>query len=84
MASKFNIKKINILSMWSYNLPNNTDCTICRTNLNCNSIYSQEKGIDSFVVTGICGHSFHYDCIDPWIKTNKFCPICSTTWNYKK
>ena len=42
------------------------------------------NGIDSFVVTGLCGHSFHYDCIDPWIKTNKFCPICSSIWNYKK
>jgi hypothetical protein len=81
--NKFKINKINILSSWCYNLPNNVDCTICRSNLNCNSIYAQEKGTDSYVVTGVCGHSFHYDCIDPWVKNNKFCPICSVNWNYK-
>jgi hypothetical protein len=83
-ASKFKIVKVNILSSWCYNLPNNIDCTICRCNLNCDSIYAQEKGVESYVVTGLCGHSFHYDCIEPWIKTSNYCPICSIKWSYKK
>jgi hypothetical protein len=88
--SKFKINKLTLLNTWCYNLKNNTDCTICRTNLNCNSIYAEEKGIDSYVVSGMCGHSFHKECIENWLKpSNSFsnsrhCPICSTTWVYKK
>lgn len=87
--SKFKINKISLLSSWCYNLPNNTDCTICRTNLNCNSIYAEEKGVESYVVTGMCGHSFHSECIENWLKplnnfSNNHCPICSVKWIYKK
>jgi len=79
--TKFKINNIRLLNFWTYNLKNNHDCTICRCNLNTNSIYAQDK--DSFVVSGICGHSFHYECIDPWIKISPSCPICSSQWNYK-
>ncbi len=65
-----------------YNLSLNTDCTICRCNLNSESIYAQEKCIDSYVVTGGCGHSFHYECINPWVSTQPNCPICSSKWVY--
>jgi hypothetical protein len=82
MESKFKINNIRLLNTWCYDL-NNTDCTICRTNLNTNSIYSQEKNKDSVVVSGMCGHSFHYECISPWIKINNSCPICSANWIYQ-
>jgi hypothetical protein len=82
MESKFKINNIKLLGTWCYNL-NNTDCTICRTNLNNNSIYSQEKKQDSKVVSGMCGHSFHYECINPWIKINNHCPICSSQWIFQ-
>ena len=86
--SKFKINKITLLSTWCYNLQNNTDCTICRNNLNYNSIYAEDKGIDSCVVSGMCGHSFHNECIVSWLKPNNnflnnHCPICSTKWVYK-
>lgn len=84
MESKFKIKNVKLLSTWCYNLKSNTDCTICRISLNSNSIYAQEKGHDSYVVTGMCGHSYHYECIEPWIKTNPHCPICSEKWAYLK
>ena len=84
MTSSFDIKHINLFSSWVYNLPKNTDCTICRCNLNVSSLYNQEKGIESIVVTGVCDHSFHYDCIKPWIEKNKHCPICSTVWQYQQ
>jgi hypothetical protein len=83
MSSPFNIKSINIFSSWVYNLPTNTECTICRCNLNTTSLYNQEKGRDSFVVTGVCQHSFHEDCISPWVQKNNFCPICSQVWIYQ-
>jgi hypothetical protein len=79
---RFEIKDFKILSGWGFNLPTNTECTICRCNLNENSLYHQDKGIDSTVVIGNCGHSFHHECIDPWVKKNKHCPICSTVWCY--
>jgi RING-box protein 1 len=82
--SKFKINNVKLLSFWTYNLKHNTDCTVCRCNLNANSIYAQDKGSESFVVSGVCGHSFHHECIDPWIKINPICPICSTKWTYLK
>ena len=84
MTSKYTVNYINILSMWEYNLPTNTDCSICRNSLNTNSLYNQDKGVDSIVVQGVCNHSFHQECIKPWVDSNKHCPICSKEWHYKK
>ena len=82
--NKFQINDLRLLSFWTYDLNHNPDCTVCRYNLNANSIYAQDKGVDSFVVSGMCGHSFHYECIDPWIKISPICPICSSKWTYLK
>ena len=82
-SSPFVIKKMNLFSSWVFNLPKNTECTICRCSLNTNSIYHQEKGLDSHIVDGMCGHSFHYECIKPWVDMNKHCPICSAQWAYR-
>lgn len=82
--SKFIIKDIKIVSSWGYNLSSNTDCTICRCSLNTNSIYYQDKGIESTIVDGVCGHTFHNECISPWVNKNKHCPICSSTWIFNK
>lgn len=82
MSKKFQVNSIKIFSSWGYNLPSNTDCTICRCSLNTNSLYYQDKGIDSCIVEGTCGHSFHYECINPWVEKNKHCPICSSVWIY--
>jgi uncharacterized protein (DUF2225 family) len=83
MSSKFIINDIKILSSWGYNLPSNTDCTICRYNLNSKSLYKQNTEDDSYVITGTCGHSFHYECINPWINNHKTCPICFADWSSK-
>ena len=84
LISPFKIKQLNISSTWVYNVPTNTDCTICRCNLSTPSIFNQEKGLDSYVVSGDCLHSFHQECIKPWVDKNKSCPICSKNWNYSK
>lgn len=79
--SKFTINNINIIGTYGYNLPNNTDCTICRCSLNDPSLYNQEKGIDSVVSIGVCGHSFHQECLYTWITArNNHCPLCSEKW----
>ncbi len=74
------INKHKLISSWSYNLDKNTDCTICRDSLNSDSIYNIEKGIRSTLSRGLCGHMFHTECIDPWLKNNKKCPICSNDY----
>ena len=81
--SKFKIINIKLLNTHIYNLSLNTDCTICRCNLNSESIYAQEKCIDSYVVSGLCGHSFHYECINPWVSSQPNCPLCSAKWCYQ-
>lgn len=83
MSTKFVVNEIKIMSSCGYNLPSNTDFTICRCSQNTNSLYHQDKGMDSYVVDGTCGHSFHYECIKPWVDKNKHCPICSAQWNYR-
>ena len=80
-VKKFNINNIKLLSSWCYDLSTNIDCTICRCSLNTNSLYNQDKGINSKIIQGICGHTFHEECINPWINNNKHCPICSAKWN---
>ena len=75
------IKNMNIISSWSYVSDKNMDCTICRESINNNSIYAIEKGIISEISKGKCGHIFHNECINPWLISNKKCPICSMPYN---
>jgi RING-box protein 1 len=81
MSFKFQVNSIKILNSKGYNLTTNTDCTICRCNLNTNSLYNQDKGLDSMLIRGTCGHVFHSECIEPWLKNNNHCPICITVWS---
>lgn len=83
MESKFKIVSMKLVNTSLYNLDKNTDCTICRCNLNENSIHSK-KAYDSLIITGMCGHSFHAECINPWIHNQPNCPICSSKWTNKK
>lgn len=76
----FEITDIKLVGSYIFNLPKNEDCTICRNTLHAASIYNQEKGIDSYVVSGICQHSYHNECIKSWIDKNKYCPICFEKW----
>jgi len=82
--SRFEIKSIEVLTSWRHNLPLNNDCTICRHNLNEDSLEYQTKGLVSYVVVGNCGHSFHRECLTGWIKDNPRCPICGEKWSYQK
>jgi hypothetical protein len=85
MSNRFTVNYINILTSWEHNLPANKDCSICRCNLNSNSLYHQDKGLDSYVVQGTCNHAYHSECIKQWIESNstKHCPICCKPWVYK-
>ena len=49
-----------------YKGDHNSHCSICCDDI-CNS---------QIVRKIICGHKFHYKCIDEWLETNTKCPIC--------
>ena len=44
-----------------------TMCTVCRLNIQDNSIIRKING---------CGHKFHQSCLDNWLKNHHTCPIC--------
>ncbi len=71
------IKSIKMINSWCH-VTKNIDCTICRKNINANSIYT--KDTNSKIIEGKCGHSFHSECIIPWITVHPTCPICSQNW----
>ena len=76
--SKFQINSIKLIS-FSSNISCNDIC-ICGNNINCNSIYNQDNHINSKLIFGQCKHTFHSECINPWIIKNKNCPICRLEW----
>lgn len=42
-------------------------CTIC---------LSEYQGKDILRILPICGHNFHINCIDLWLRQNSTCPVC--------
>ena len=67
-------RPISIASL-SNSIEENTLCAICLDNF--------EEGNEIRQLQ--CAHSFHSDCIDPWLtEKSKYCPYCKSEVLYNK
>jgi hypothetical protein len=76
-----NIKIKNIMLYGNYilDIKGNHECTICKNSINEFSIYNNTNY--NIIINGVCGHNYHKECIESWIKENNKCPLCFQEWN---
>ena len=81
---RFVIQKCSLVTQWAWDTINDC-CPICRNSVNEDSITNENNpNMTSVVVVGMCGHAFHYECINRWLKNSKNCPLCNSTWEFQK
>ena len=84
MAIKIEVKQINMVGTWDYDVENK-ECPICHYHLQHPTTKNiEDKRIKNIVAIGECNHGAHIGCISKWLHSNMSCPICMTTWKIKK
>ena len=54
----------------------NDVCSICLDDLYDEDNDDLEENKSRDIIKLKCNHMYHKECIDPWIKINKHCPLC--------
>jgi hypothetical protein len=65
IKTKKHLNFINSAAVDKIDTPEEAECVIC---------YDSLKGHDNIQLK--CSHSFHFQCLSTWFKTNKSCPLC--------
>ncbi|ODV75986.1 anaphase promoting complex subunit 11 [Cyberlindnera jadinii NRRL Y-1542] len=76
---KVNIRKWNGVAIWSWDVPKEEVCGICRTSFDMTCSSCKFPGDQCPLVLGVCTHRFHTHCIEKWleVETSKnLCPMC--------
>jgi anaphase-promoting complex subunit 11 len=84
---KVNIKSWRGVALWSWNVPNEEDCGICRVSFDGTCPSCKYPGEGCPLVVGECTHRFHLHCIVRWleVKSSKnLCPMCRQPFKIKE
>ena len=81
------IKKFHGVAKWTWNVGDDADedevCGICQSAYEGCPPGVKFPGDEAPVVFGVCGHSFHLQCVATWLTASRqTCPICRANWEY--
>lgn len=76
---RIEITSTKLITSWMYNTVCH-ECAYCKHSLLQSSPDFYAEGNISTISTGKCGHSFHHECINAWLKKSHTCPVCRQKW----
>ncbi|ODQ57156.1 hypothetical protein WICANDRAFT_36554 [Wickerhamomyces anomalus NRRL Y-366-8] len=84
---KVNIKNWKGVAVWSWDVPNEEVCGICRVSFDATCSACKYPGDECPLVVGVCTHRFHLHCILRWLDTDtakSLCPMCRRAFKIKE
>ena len=79
---KVKIKRWHGVAKWSWGCGEGEVCGICQSAFEGVAPGAKFPGDECPVVWGVCGHSFHLQCVSTWLQGRNTCPICRREWEF--